>query len=218
VEISKVNLDAATAKLTNTSLLNIVELHLYDAFGAPLTADLASPARITITYTDANGDDIVDATSPQAPVNALKLFNLDTSALVWNPLSNSVLNKSALSVYADIPHFSFYALGSVISSVGLLADVFAYPNPYRPGSSGDYGQSAFGDGIVFQSLPAKARIRIFSLSGAQVAELNDDDGDGRCLWNTRNPDGAKVASGVYLYIVNGPGSSSRKTGKIAIIR
>lgn len=220
IEIAKSSLDAATAKLSNASLLSgsIVELHLYDVYGYALASNLSSPARITITYTDSNNDGIVDGTSPQMQVSTLKLFNLDTGALVWNQQKNSVINKSAKSVYADISHFSLYALGSVTSTAGALAGVFAYPNPYRPLSSGDFGQSAFGDGIVFESLPARAKVRIFGLAGTQVADLNDYDGDGRCLWNTRNPDGAKVASGIYLYVVTGPDSSDKKTGKVAIIR
>ncbi|MCX5790937.1 MAG: fibronectin type III domain-containing protein, partial [Elusimicrobia bacterium] len=219
-EISKSSLDAATAKLVNALLVggSIVELHFYDVYGVAQTANLASPARLTMTYTDANGDDILDGSSPPVQASTLKLFSLDTSALVWNLQRNSVLDKTAGEVYAYIPHFSFYALGSITSAAGALTDVFAYPNPYRPGTGGDFGQSAFGDGIVFQSLPARAKVRIYSLSGAQVAELSDDDGDGRCLWNTRNQDGAKGASGVSLYSVTGPGSSAKKTGKVAIIR
>ncbi len=217
LDISKADLDAAKAKLVNSNLLDIFELHLYDAFGYPLTANLSSPARITITYTDNDNNDVVDGAVP-ALVSTLKIFNLDTTALVWKQQTNSTLDKGARSVYSDIAHFSFYALGSITSSAGLLADAFAYPNPYRPGSGGDFGESAFGDGIVFASLPARARVRIFSLSGAQVADLSDEDGDGRCLWNTRNPDGGKAASGVYFYIITGPGSKAKKTGKIAIIR
>ncbi|PIU18436.1 MAG: hypothetical protein COT18_10505, partial [Elusimicrobia bacterium CG08_land_8_20_14_0_20_59_10] len=134
LEISTNSLAAAAAKLVNSTLLNIVELRLYDVYGSPLTADFSSPVRIMITYTDANNDDMVDATSPQIPVDTLKLFNLDTTALVWNQIKDSTWSKSARYIYADIPHFSFYALGSVGSVAGLLADVFAYPNPYRPGS------------------------------------------------------------------------------------
>jgi hypothetical protein len=220
VEIPKSSLDAATAKLTNASLFSgsMVELRLYDVFGHALTTNLSSPPRITMIYTDANNDDIVDGTIPPIQAATLKLFNLDTSALVWNQQKNSIIDKSAKFVYADVNHFSFYALGSVTSAIGALADVFAYPNPYRPGSGGNFGQSSFGDGIVFESLPAKAKVRIYSLAGAQVADLDDDDGDGRCLWNTRNPNGVKVASGIYLYVVTSPGSSKKKTGKVAIIR
>ena len=120
-------------------------------------------------------------------------------------------------MYSDIPHFSFYALGSIVSAAGALSDVFAYPNPYKPGSTGDFGQSVFGDGVVFESLPAGSRIRIFNLAGGLVRDLTDDDGDGRCLWDARTKDGARAASGVYLYLVTSP-AGGKKSGRIAIIK
>ncbi|PIU20347.1 MAG: hypothetical protein COT18_02820, partial [Elusimicrobia bacterium CG08_land_8_20_14_0_20_59_10] len=91
-----------------------------------------------------------------------------------------------------------------------------YPNPYRPGSGGNFDNTMFGAGIVFESLPARSKIKIYSLSGALVAEVSDDDGDGRCLWNTRNKDGSRAASGVYLYVVSA--DTGKKNGRIAIIR
>ena len=220
VGVTAGNLNTAAGKLAPNRLLggSMVELYYFDFYGSTITSAFSGPVKITITYPDVNGDDIVDGITPQMSANTLKLFNLDTSGLVWNQDRNSLLDKTARSVSSNIFHFSFYALGSITSTVGTLTEMFAYPNPYRPGTSGEFGQSAFGDGIVFEALPAGAKIRIYSLSGAQVAELSDDDGDGRCLWNTRNQDGAKAASGVYLYIVTGSGSSAKKTGKVAIIR
>ncbi|MDO8803902.1 MAG: fibronectin type III domain-containing protein [Elusimicrobiota bacterium] len=217
LDISKTSMEAAIAKLTNSTLLSILELHLYDVYGDPLTANLASQARITITYIDANNDDVVDGPPALYQTASLRLFNLDTTALVWNQLNNTLLNKGAKTVYADIPHFSFYALGSVTSSAGTLADAFAYPNPYRPGSSGLFGQSTYGDNIVFASLPVRSKVKIFNLTGGLVRELADDDGDGRCLWDTRNGDGTRAASGVYLYLVTTP-AGGKKSGRIAIIK
>ncbi|OGR96107.1 MAG: hypothetical protein A2016_09360 [Elusimicrobia bacterium GWF2_62_30] len=215
-EVSKTNLDAATANLHGVELLtgSIMELRYYDAFGTRVTSNLPSPARITITYIDGDDDGVVDGTS--LGETSLRLFNLDTTALVWNRLSNSMLDPAARTVYADLPHFSIYALGSLTSVTGALADVFAYPNPYRPGSGGNFDSTVFGEGIVFESLPARSKIKIYSLAGALVAEVSDDDGDGRCLWNARNKDGSRAASGVYLYVVSS--DAGKKKGRIAIIR
>lgn len=218
VEISLADLSAATAKLAgHVSLANLpmVELHLYDANGYPLTGDLPSPARITVTYPDAPVDDVVDGTAFQ--VTSLRLFSLDTAALVWNQQMNSMLDKGAKTVYADVPHFSFYALGSITSAAGSISDMFAYPNPYKPGSTGLHGQSVYGDGVVFESLPARSTVKIYNLAGGLVRELTDDDGDGRCFWNARNSDGARAASGTYLYLVASP-AGGKKSGRIAIIK
>ena len=217
VDISTGSLAAAAAKLTNAALLagSIMEMHMYDVSGSPVASGLTAPARISITYTDSPADDIVDGTPYQ--VTSLRLFSLDTGALVWNQLANSVLNKGAKTVYADVPHFSFYSLGTVTSAVGAIADVFAYPNPYKPGSGGVFDESGYGEGIVFESLPARSKVKIYNLAGGLVRELSDDDGDGRCLWDARNKDGARAASGVYLFLATGP-SGGKKSGRIAIIK
>lgn len=217
IDISTISLAAAKAKLTNASLLagSIMELHMYDVFGSSVSSNLPSPARISIAYPDANNDDIVDGNSAQA--TSLRLYSLDTGALVWNLLANSMLDNPANTVYADVPHFSFYALGSITSAVGSIADVFAYPNPYKPGSGGAFGQSVYGAGIVFESLPARSSLKIYNLAGGLVRELSDDDGDGRCLWDAKNKDGARAASGVYLYLATSP-AGDKKSGRVAIIK
>lgn len=216
-EISKANLDAATAKLDANSLLSggIVELRRYDMSGALATGSFPTPASVVFTYLDANDDGIVDGTTTDE--NTLRVFTLDTSALTWNPDRNSVLDRVLKTVSLATTHFSFYALGSVVSVVGGISDSFAYPNPYKPGSAGQFGQSALGDGIVFESMPAGSRVKIFSLAGSLVRELTDDDSDGRCFWDTRNDDGSSAASGLYIYLVTAP-DGGKKTGRVAIIR
>ncbi|HAH33055.1 MAG TPA: hypothetical protein DCL44_12150, partial [Elusimicrobia bacterium] len=221
LETSAANINTATSKLLPSKLVpgSIAELYFYDLYGSTYTGNFVVPAVIQYTYMDADSDDILDGTSPQIRADTLKLLNLDTANLVWNPQSASRLDKAAKMVYSDINHFSFYALGSIITVTSSLADMRAYPNPYKPGSGGDFDQSVFGEGIVFEGLTARAKIRIYNIAGLLVAELNDDDGDGRCLWNARNGGGARVASGIYIYSVTNPGGSGgKKSGKITIIK
>ena len=215
-EVTKAQLDSATGKLGTSSLLagGIVELRRWDMFGAIAAANFSTPARVLFTYTDATNDGIVDGTAIDE--STLRVFTLDPVALVWNPERNSVVDKTANTVYLDTSHFSIYALGSVPSVVGELGTVFAYPNPYKPGSSGSFGQSAYGEGIVFESMPARSRLRVYSLGGGLVRELMDDDGDGRIVWDARNSDGTRAASGVYVYVVGSGGK--KKAGRVAIIK
>ncbi len=113
VEIPVSGLNEATAKLRNASLVtgSVIELHLYDIYGEP--AGLTDTARITMTYADANDDDLVDGTSPLAPAGTLNLFSLDTGALVWNQQPDTVVSTTAKTAYSDIEHLSFYSLISV---------------------------------------------------------------------------------------------------------
>lgn len=215
--VTKAQLDSATAKLTGTSSLlpnAVVELLRWDMFGAEAAASFASPARVRFAYTDANNDGIVDGTLVDE--DTLTVFLLDPAALVWNPQRGSVRDGAANTVYLDTSHFSIYALGAMTSVQGELEDVFAYPNPYRPGSSGQFGTSPYGAGIVFEGLPEGAKVRIYSLAGGLVRTLDDPDGDGRALWDARNSSGSEAASGVYVYVVSAGGSN--KAGRVAIIK
>lgn len=69
--------------------------------------------------------------------------------------------------------------------------------------------------ITFQPLPANSRIKIFTISGHLVRELA---ATGTSLsWDRTNDSGKKVASGIYLYVIDGDGLSAAR-GKLAIIR
>ncbi len=67
----------------------------------------------------------------------------------------------------------------------------------------------------FRNLPAHARVRIYTLTGALVKDLNSD-GVGQGSWDGTNQSGAWVASGVYFVYAQGNGTS--KTIKVAVQR
>lgn len=196
----------------------VTEVLLYNASGNRVTSALASPAHITFTYTDADGDGVIDGSSPAMEAASLKVLNLDTSALEWAPVAGSALDAALKTVAADVSHFSFYAAGSYLPVSSSLSGAFAYPNPYRPGSGGSYGDTQFGSGIVFENLPARVRIRVFNTAGGLVADLDADNSTGRFVWDTRAKGGGKAASGVYFYIINNKAGGDSVTGKLAIIR
>ncbi len=104
-----------------------------------------------------------------------------------------------------------------------LLNVKVYPNPYKPGATGEdakFADTSKGVGIVFDGLTKKASIKIYNIAGELVAELDETDGDGWYLWDTMNKGNEKVASGVYIYYITNPDNSSSKPakGKFAIIR
>ena len=122
----------------------------------------------------------------------------------------------------DYEVISVGAGSGIVSSSGPSADldnVKVYPNPYKPGSGTIYDNSSLGEGIVFSNLTANANIKIFNIAGELVAEFNETDSDGMYLWNTRNSNGEKIASGVYIYYVTNPNNNSQKAkGRIVIVR
>ncbi|MCI0559432.1 MAG: hypothetical protein MN733_13130, partial [Nitrososphaera sp.] len=84
-------------------------------------------------------------------------------------------------------------------------------NPYTSGR----GPRA----IHFTHLPSKCTIRIFTISGELVDEIQHDNpfGDGTATWDLLTRDNLSVSYGVYIYHVDAPGIG-QKSGKFAIIK
>jgi len=113
--------------------------------------------------------------------------------------------------------------GSMILPAGAsinLDNVKVYPNPYKPNSGTIYDNNPIvGEGIIFSGLTQKAKVQIFNIAGELVTEFEEEDGDGIYVWDTRNKNGDKVASGVYIYFITNPDDKSQKIkGRIVIIR
>jgi hypothetical protein len=84
----------------------------------------------------------------------------------------------------------------------------AYPNPCKI--------SKGCTGVTFTRLTLRATIHIFTVSGEKVATVEKNDNIDSVGWDLRNSAGARVASGLYLYVVKGEGSS--KKGKLVVVR
>ena len=89
-----------------------------------------------------------------------------------------------------------------------LSEVFTYPNPYSPNSQ--------TDGITFANLTQSVTIRILTFDGRVIRILEETDGNGGLLWDTKNSAGEFVSSGIYIYYIIS--DSETKAGKLAIIR
>ncbi len=91
--------------------------------------------------------------------------------------------------------------------------VYAYPNPFRPGSGGGFDAAS----MVFRNLAAGSELRLYTITGILVRDLKDDDQDGRVSWDGKNGKGKEAASGVYLYAVKAPNGALTR-GKVVVIR
>ncbi|OGS18503.1 MAG: hypothetical protein A2219_03670 [Elusimicrobia bacterium RIFOXYA2_FULL_50_26] len=221
VEYPQSDLDSATSRIYPSRVVtgSTVEIFLYDLYGTTQTYTFDVPITLTFSYNDINGDDIIDGSSPQLSANTLKIFAFDPADKAWEIETTSVLNKTAKTASARISHFSIYSLVSYLPVKSALADAFVYPNPYKPGTGGSFDRTVFGDGVVFESLTARAKIRVFNVAGELVADLAEEDGDGRLVWNATNSDGSRLASGLYIYMIqNSDDSSDKRSGKLAIIK
>ena len=128
----------------------------------------------------------------------------------------AILDPANRQLNLSSKHFSVYALiGSLNTDV---SDVYAFPVPFRPnaGNPARYGcwSGCANNGITFTNLPDTGTIRIYSISGQLVRQM--DLVSNPQNWNVRNSGGEVVASGLYLWeVVSG---RNRKTGKLVVIK
>ena len=71
---------------------------------------------------------------------------------------------------------------------------------------------------MFVNLPPRATIRIYTLTGVLVDQIEHDDpsGGGRAVRDVRNRGNQSVASGVYFYHVATPAGDER-VGKFTVL-
>jgi len=89
-----------------------------------------------------------------------------------------------------------------------VSTAHVYPNPctLREGCNG----------VTFTRLTLRATIVIFTISGEKVRVIEKNNNIDSIGWDLRNDSGARVASGLYLYVVKGEGST--KKGKVVVVR
>lgn len=87
-------------------------------------------------------------------------------------------------------------------------NIRTYPNPFRP-------SRAVSGTMKFAYLPAGSTVRIYTLGGRQVRELNELGNAAE--WNGLDENGREMPTGAYYYLVVIPGEREFK-GKFALIR
>jgi len=104
-----------------------------------------------------------------------------------------------------------------------LDNIFVVPDPYVAANTLEprlVRQVGRGQRrIDFVNLPPKCTIRIFTMSGQLVQEIEHNSAmdNGREPWDMRTKDGLEVAFGVYIYHVDVPGVGE-KIGRFSIIK
>jgi hypothetical protein len=146
------------------------------------------------------------------------------------PLESSV-NANAIRVFPGTPTNDNFGSDSKKYQVGV------YPNPYRVNAAWD-GKTPFTRKMMFYNLPARAEVRIYTLAGEIVAELEHDastySGDtrwfndfsaknrllpgGEHAWDLLSEANQNLTTGLYLYTVQDKSSGEVQQGKFAVIK
>lgn len=206
---------AANRKLSalpgvSASALGVLSASAFDEAGGAVQP--SSPCVISFPYQDDNGDGIVDGSLPPVRVKNLAVWRLDDKNSLWVKQVGASVDDLAMRVSLKVEHFSSYALMGVPDTD--VSTVYAYPVPFRP-NAGDLARyGGWADLITFTSLPSYGKLRIYTITGDLVREL--DVVPPEMKWDVRNSAGQIVASGVYIWeIVSG---KNRKTGKLMVVK
>jgi hypothetical protein len=110
------------------------------------------------------------------------------------------------TVSAPIRQSGVYILAAAFTTD--LSGAYAYPVPYKP--------SAGHTVITFKNLALDSTIKIYTIMGELVKQLDNGSTSDKVTWDVKNRDGDNVASGVYIYQIKN--AYSEKRGKVVIIR
>lgn len=89
-----------------------------------------------------------------------------------------------------------------------VSTAHVYPNPCS--------LKAGCNGVTFTRLTLHAVVTIYTISGEKVRTIEKTSNIDSLAWDLKNDAGSRVASGLYLYFIDGGGSV--KKGKLVVIR
>jgi hypothetical protein len=162
----------------------------------------------------------------------MSMASLPSAGTVWFArfFSGNITGSAAGDDYAfagDVRPAAVPGLRIVISYTGAtlndsattvadLERVHTVPDPYYVTNAMEITTNR--KVLKFVNLPAKAIIRIYSLSGVliRVIEHNDPGGGGEVAWDLRNRNNQFVASGVYFYHLETVDGRER-TGRFTVV-
>lgn len=212
--LARITYDPRTSPLPG----DVTETYIFDE-QTPWTSSFLVPGSITMSYTDADGDGVVDGSYPPVRVNTANIWVLDRNRDMWVKTQYSALDPAGKTITIPLQGPGvFSVMGTLDESV---KDVYAFPVPFRPNGGGrGIGSGMTGtaaEGITFTNLPQRGNIEIYTLDGLLVRKIAIPDNLSlpQVKWDVKNSAGEKVQSDVYIWRVTSGGNT--KTGKLMII-
>ncbi len=135
------------------------------------------------------------------------------------PYLNSKFTLKIIPNKINLPgdKFEYTSPGKIIDSELAKKDVEKiniFPNPYIAGEQEFAGER--NNYVIISHLPEKAIIRIFDLSGVIVKTIYHNKAGQFENWDLRNENGLKVASGIYIVLIDMPSLQKSKLLKLAV--
>ncbi|MCK5598490.1 lamin tail domain-containing protein [bacterium] len=196
--------------VTDDKMVETGEVREFYADDAGITFD--EPVTMVIAYADADQDGYVDGSTVYEGNLKVWYYNSTLSPAQWELIGGEVdVDANTLTIQTN--HFSTYGLyGYVESKAFVFEDVRIYPNP-----------AVTTEQIFFDHIPALFdTMAIYNVAGEKVREFEtadvdiSDPGNPTIDWDTTNDDDNRLASGVYILVIETEAGSDYY--KFAIIR
>lgn len=134
-------------------------------------------------------------------------FTKDNSPLPTNTINDIEIDSETGRVYIATTKGLLSYQGTATGPKETLENVYAYPNPVRPGFSGN---------LTITGLVNNANVKITDIEGNLVYETTSEGGT--LLWDLTAFGKHKVASGVYLILIANQDGSETKVTKVMVVR
>lgn len=128
----------------------------------------------------------------------------------------------------DSIKFAINATPGEIDPIALkdkMEKIKVVPNPYVCTTAMETAVSNFylnqRRSLMFTNIPARCTIKIFTVSGVLVDEIevnNPDESSGIAHWDLLTKEGLEIAAGMYIYHIKAEDTDDEKIGKFAVIK
>ena len=133
-------------------------------------------------------------------------FNTQNSPLFSNNIIDVKINPTTGEVFIATDKGLQSFQNTTTEGNTNFADVYAYPNPVKPGYSGP---------ILIHGMVSGADVKIVDSGGNFVFSTTSEGG--QAIWNGQNFKGQRVASGIYMVICETPDGAKKKMTKILLL-
>lgn len=144
----------------------------------------------------------------------LEHFTTSNSPLPSNDINKIAIDQSNGNLYIGTSRGFIEFESNIVAAEENLNQLKVFPNPVRP----QYGEVT----VRIEGLTAGANVKITDIEGNLVFEdqnpVVNGIGSGLIEWDTRSFSGNKVASGVYLILINSGDQTETSVEKLLIVR
>ena len=133
-------------------------------------------------------------------------FTEDNSPLFSNNITSLAINDVTGEVFIGTAKGLISYKGTATNGGDTNTNVYAYPNPVRPGYSGL---------IAIKGLVRDAIVKITDIRGSVIYETRAEGG--QATWNGYSFDGRKASTGVYLVFISNDDGSETMVTKILFV-